>query len=33
MHRLFDKEFIKGKGMKNAGYGDLIVGAHYKVKE
>lgn len=33
MNRLFDKEYIKGKGMKNGGYGGLIVGNHYKIKQ
>ena len=28
-HHLFEKEFIPNKGMKNAGYGGLIVGKHY----
>ena len=30
MNRLFDKEYIKGKGMKNGGYGGLIVGDYLK---
>ena len=29
---LFEKEFVKGKGMRNGGYGGLIVGKHYKMK-
>ena len=33
MNRFFEKEFIKGKGMKNAGIGGLIVGNHYKIKQ
>ena len=28
--RLFEKEFVKGKGMKNGGYGGIIVGKHYQ---
>ena len=32
MLRMFDQEYIKGKGMKNGGYGGLIVGNHYKIK-
>ena len=32
MNRFFEKEFIPGKGMKNAGIGGLIVGNHYKLK-
>lgn len=30
--RFFAKEYIPGKGMRTGGYGDLIVGNHYKVK-
>ena len=33
MTNLFDREFVKGKGMKNGGYGGLIIGKHYKLKE
>ena len=33
-HDLFDHEYVKGKGMKNGGYGGLLVGRHYtKVQE
>ena len=30
---LFEKEYIKGKGMRNGGYGGLIVGKHYEKKQ
>ena len=33
MYQLFEPEYIKGKGMKNGGYGGLVVGKHYQVKQ
>ena len=33
MNRFFEKEYIPGKGMKNGGMGDLIVGNHYDLKK
>ena len=33
MNRFFEKEFIPGKGMKNAGIGGLIIGNHYEKKQ
>ena len=31
--RLFEKEYEKGKGMKDGGMGGLIVGNHYAIKQ
>ena len=32
MINMFDKEYLPGKGMRNGGYGGLIVGKHYHMK-
>ena len=32
MFNMFDKEYLPGKGMRNGGYGGLIVGRHYQLK-
>ena len=32
-NHLFDKEFVPGKGMKNGGYGGILVGKHYEMKQ
>ena len=29
---LFEKEYVKGKGMKNGGYGGILVAKHYEMK-
>ena len=33
MFRLFDKEYLPGKGMRDGGSGSVIVGNHYKIKQ
>jgi len=33
MHRLFEPDYVKGKGVKSGGYGDIIVGRHYEMKK
>ena len=33
MFRLFEKQYIPGKGMQSAGYGDVMIGKHYDMKK